>query len=367
MVDPRHTRLADVLVNYSVELRPADWTLIQADVVALPLAREVYRLALQAGAYPTLILGDESLSEIAFRYANDAQLEYVSPIENVLFEKADVLINLRATSNTRAMTHVDPAKMARRQGSRRHLLKTYMDRAASGALRWTLTQYPTQASAQEAEMSLSEYEDFVFGATLCDQPDPIAAWKAVAALQQGKVDWLKGRKHVTVKSATCDLSLSIEGRTFINCRGDKNLPDGEIFTGPVEDSINGWVKFTFPAIYNGRSVEGVALKFENGKVVSAKAAKNEDFLLSQLDIDPGARSLGEFAIGTNFGIKNFTGNILFDEKIGGTIHMALGRGYPETGSHNESAIHWDMICDMRGGGEIHVDGELFYKDGQFVA
>ena len=367
MTDPRHTKLANLLVNYSVELKPRDWTVIMADAVALPLAREVYRLALEAGAHPTLMLGDEAVAEIAYQYANDEQLDFVAPVETVVFEQMDALINLRATSNTRAMTHVDPARMARRQASRSPLMKTYMERAATGALKWTLTQYPTQASAQEAEMSLSEYEAFVYGATLCDRDDPIAAWKAMAALQQGKVDWLKGKQQVTVKSANCDLSLSVAGRTFINCRGDKNMPDGEIFTGPVEESINGWVKFTFPAIYNGRSVEDVELVFKDGKVVEARASKNEDFLLSQLDIDPGARFLGEFAIGTNFGIKDFTGNILFDEKIGGTIHMALGRGYPETGSHNELAIHWDMICDMRQGGEIHVDGELFYKDGNFVA
>ncbi len=366
MVDPRLTRLADLLVNYSVQVQPGEWTLVQAEVVAVPLAREVYRAVLRAGGHPLTLLFDEAISEIQYQEASDEQLVWVSPVERLLIEEADVMIALRATNNTRAMSNVDPAKMAKAQAARTELSAIHMRRAAAGELKWTLTQYPTQASAQEAEMSLSEYEDFVFGATFVDREDPIAEWQRISALQQRMVDWLKGKRHVTVKSANCDLSLSIEGRTFINSDGRRNMPSGEIFTGPVEDSVNGWVRFTYPAIYRGRAVEGVELRFQDGKVVEARASKNEEFLLSQLDIDAGARYLGEFAIGTNFGITKFTGNILFDEKIGGTIHMALGRSYPETGGKNESAIHWDMICDMRQGGEIYVDGELFYKDGAFV-
>lgn len=366
MVDPRLTKLADVLVNYSVKVQPGEWTMINAEVVAVPLAREVYRKVLQAGGHPLMLLNDEQMQGILYEEASDEQLAYLSPMEPLLYEKADVLIALNATHNTRAMSKIDPARTAIRQAARRGIMKTYMERSAKGELKWTLTQYPTQASAQEAEMSLSEYEDFVFGATMVNHEDPVAEWRKMSERQQRMCDWLVGKKHITVKSANCDLSLSIEDRPFINCDGDKNMPDGEIFTGPVEDSVNGWVRYTFPAIYGGRSVENVELRFEDGKVVDAKATKNEEFLLSQLNMDEGARYLGEFAIGTNFGIKNFTGNILFDEKIGGTIHMAVGAGYPETGSKNESSIHWDMICDMREGGEIHVDGELFYKDGDFV-
>ena len=366
MVDPRLTRLADLLVNYSAEVQPGEWTMIQAEVVALPLAREVYRAVLRAGGHPFVRLYDEALMQVRFQEASEEQLTWISPLEKLVVDELDVMIALRATNNTRAMTHVDPERMAKSQAARTELFSKQMQRTASGEFKWTLTQYPTHASAQEAEMSLSEYEDFVFRATFVDKDDPVAEWRKISAMQQRMVDWLEGKKHVTVKSANCDLSLSIEGRTFINSDGKKNMPSGEIFTGPVEDSVNGWVRFTYPAIYSGRSVEDVELRFENGRVVEAKASKNEDFLLSQLDVDEGARYLGEFAIGTNFGIKEFTGNILFDEKIGGTIHMALGRSYPETGGKNKSAIHWDMICDMRDGGEIHVDGELFYKDGDFV-
>ena len=366
MVDPRLARLADLLVNYSVELKPGEWTMIQAEVVALPLAREVYRAVLQAGGYPMLRLYDESTMLLDSKYASDEQIEWVSPLEKLVTDELDVMIALRATNNTRAMSHVDPAKFARAQKARAELGAKRMQRTADGDFKWTLTQYPTQASAQEAEMSLEEYEEFIFGATFCDRDDPVAEWNKISAMQQSKVDWLKGKKQVTVKSANCDLTLSIEDRVFVNSNGKKNMPSGEIFTGPVEQSVNGWVRFTFPAIYQGRSVEDVELRFEDGRVVEASASKNEAFLLSQLDIDEGARYLGEFAIGTNFGIKDFTGNILFDEKIGGTFHMALGRSYPETGGMNQSAIHWDMICDMRQGGEIHVDGDLFYKDGDFV-
>lgn len=215
-------------------------------------------------------------------------------------------------------------------------------------------------------MSLEEYEAFVYGSMFCDRDDPAGEWRKLSQMQQKKVDWLKGRKQVKCQGPNIDLQLSIEGRTFVNSDGHKNMPSGEIFTGPVEDSVNGWVRFDYPSIVSGRAVSGIELKFENGKVVHARAETNDDLLQAQLNTDAGARYLGEFAIGTNFGINQFTGNILFDEKIGGTIHMAVGKGYPETGSQNNSAVHWDMICDMRNDSTIHVDGELFYRNGEFV-
>jgi aminopeptidase len=228
------------------------------------------------------------------------------------------------------------------------------------------TLYPTHALAQEADMSLAEYEDFVYRACHVDLDDPVAAWQRMSGWQQTLVDWLAGKREVVVRGPHVDLTLSIAGRTFVNSDGHKNMPSGEVFTGPVEASVNGWIRFTYPAIYAGREVDGVQLQFEGGKVVSASASKNEAFLQQVLDTDPGARYLGEFAIGTNDGIRQFTKSILYDEKIGGTIHLAVGAGYPETGSHNESAVHWDMICDMRQGGQIWVDGELFYDSGRFL-
>jgi aminopeptidase len=245
-------------------------------------------------------------------------------------------------------------------------MKTYMQRAASGELRWVVTLFPTHAYAQDAEMSLSEYEDFVYGACMPDEDDPTAYWRRFSAWQQKIVDWLKGKERVHIVGPETDLRLSIAGRSFINSDGRRNMPSGEVFTGPVEDSAEGHVYFSYPAIYCGHQVTGVRLWFKDGKVVKATAEKNEDFLLETLDTDQGARYLGEFAIGTNEGITRFTGQILFDEKIHGSFHIAVGSGYPETGSKNQSAIHWDMICDMRAGGEIWVDDELLYRDGEFV-
>ena len=245
-------------------------------------------------------------------------------------------------------------------------MKTFMQRSAAGELRWTSTLFPTSAYAQDADMSLSDYEDFVYGACLPDREDPVGYWRRFSAWQQGIVDWLKGREQVHIVAPGTDLRLSVAGRSFINCDGRKNMPDGEIFTGPVEDSVEGHVYFSYPAIYQGREVMGVRLWFEKGRVVRASAEKNEAFLLATLDIDEGARRVGEFAIGTNQGVTRFTRQILFDEKINGSFHMALGAGYPETGSENESAIHWDMICDMRDGGEIWVDDDLLYRDGAFA-
>jgi aminopeptidase len=215
-------------------------------------------------------------------------------------------------------------------------------------------------------MSLSDYEDFFYGATYCDTDDPIAEWERIYREQQRVVDWLNGKEQVVVKSPNADLTLSVAGRTFINSDGTNNMPSGEVFTGPVEESANGWVKFTYPAIEKGKEVTGIRLEFKDGKVVKASAERHEDFLLAMLDSDEGARYLGEFAIGTNYGIKRFTKSILFDEKIGGSFHLALGAGYPETGSKNVSGIHWDMICDIRQDSEILVDDELFYKDGKFM-
>ena len=215
-------------------------------------------------------------------------------------------------------------------------------------------------------MSLEDYEDFVYGACFCDAQDPAAEWRKLSVMQQDKVDYLVGKDRVKLHGPNIDLELSVAGRAFVNSDGKRNMPSGEIFTGPVEDSVNGWVRFSYPAIVGGRAVSGIELRFVDGKVTDASAEMNEELLHAQLETDAGARYLGEFAIGTNFGIDRFTGMILYDEKIGGTVHMAIGMGYPETGSLNKSAVHWDMICDMRHDSEIRVDGELFYRNGQFV-
>jgi len=365
MVDPRIRKWAAVLTHYSNAIQPGQWALIQASIVALPLVKELYRAILQAGGHPEVRFSG-ALDEILFKEASDAQLEWTSPSTTLTFEQCDALFAIWGSENTRALSSINPERMARVQKAQAPLFNKMLERMASKALQWVGTQYPTNAHAQEAEMSLDEYTEFAFGAMLLNEENPVAAWQAVAARQQSKVDWLKGRRQIAIKSANCDLTLSIEGRSFDNACGRENMPDGEIYTSPVEDSANGWVRFTYPAIYGGRSVEGVELTFEDGRVVKATAEKNEEFLKSQLAVDEGASYLGEFAIGTNFGIQKFTGELLYDEKIGGSFHVAVGAGFPDLGGKNQSGIHWDMICDMRGGGEIYADGELFYKDGQFV-
>ncbi len=365
MTDKRMKKLADVLVNYSVKVKPGDWVYINSSIVAMPLLKEVYKQVLLAGGNPTTNIYLDDLNELFYKNAGDEQMEFVAPNLKLYYETADVMIHLRGAENTRALSGVDPKKQAKRAQATRSLTETYMARSATKELRWVLTDYPCLAFAQEADMSLSEFEDFVYAATYADTDDPVAEWTRIHNEQQKVVDWLKGKKIVTVKSPNADLTLSIEGRTFINSDGEHNMPSGEVFTGPVEDSANGWVYYTYPAISQGREVEGIRLEFKDGKVVKATAEKNEEFLLTQLDTDEGARYLGEFAIGTNYGIQKFTKSILFDEKIGGSFHMALGAGYPETGSVNKSSIHWDMICDIREDSEIRVDGELLYKDGKF--
>ena len=366
MKDPRIKKLADLLVNYSVKVQPEEWVLISGHMAAEPLVSEVLRAVLEAGGRPQILMGSDDITEYTLKYANEDQISWISPTITMLYQEIDVLIALRAFDNTKHMAGIDPKKLQLQSQARQVLMKTYLERAAAGELKWTLTNYPCSAYAQDADMSLSEYEDFVYGATYCDRDDPVAEWKRIHDEQQIVVDWLNGKKQVVLKSPNVDLTLSVEGRTFINADGTNNMPSGEVFTGPVEDSANGWVKFTYPAIEKGKEVTGIHLEFKDGKVVNATADKNEEFLLSELDSDEGARFLGEFAIGTNYGIRKFTKSILYDEKIGGSFHMALGAGYPETGSKNVSSIHWDMICDIREDSEIKVDGELLYKDGKFM-
>ncbi len=366
MRDERVEKLADLLVNYSVSIKPGDRVAIQAGTPAEPLIKAIYMKVLQAGGHPIILMEPVGTEEVLYKYASDEQLAYVhEPIKHVI-ENYDVSISIIADANTKAMTRIDPAKMVKRSQAFRELNDTFMRRAAEGEVRWTVTLFPTNAHAQDAEMSLSDYEDFVYNACLPDPADPIGYWKKISAQQDKLVEWLKGKDKIHVVGPETDLHLRVGGRTFVNCDCRYNVPDGEIFTGPVEDSVEGCVYFSYPAIFKGREVTGVRLWFEKGKVVKAAATKNEDFLLQTLDTDEGSRTVGEFAIGTNSGISRFTGEILFDEKIGGSFHMALGAGYPETGSLNRSGIHWDMICDLRDGGEIWVDDQLFYQNGKFV-
>ena len=364
MPDPRLLKLADLLVHYCTAVQPGDWVLVRGHVASLPLVEATVAAVVDAGGNPTVHLESDGLAA-ALLGGSDSQLEWVSPLDEMMAENLDVRIGINAATNTRALTGLDPARQRRQQNARRPLNRKLAERSAAGTHRWVGTLFPCPAYAQEADMSLVDYEDFVYAATFADQPDPVAAWLEVRATQQRWVDWLKGKDQVVVAGPNVELTLSIAGRTFINSDGKRNMPSGEIFTGPVEESVNGWIRFSYPALRGGREVDGVEFRFKDGEVVKASATKNEEYLLSQIASDPGAARLGEFALGTNYRIQRFTKSILYDEKIGGTIHLALGKSYPETGAVNESAIHWDMICDMRSDSEIRVDGELFYKDGEF--
>jgi aminopeptidase len=369
MTDPRIANLARILVQYSTKVQKGDKVAISGyplEPVATPLIREVYREVLLAGGYPHTFIDFEERDYLFFALANEEQLRYVSPIRRMVIEEFDVEFRIGSQTNTRRLSGIDPEKQRIFSQAVRDLADTFMQRSASGAYRWVATRFPTQAYAQDAEMSLKEFEDFFYGCTFADTDDPIARWQAMREDQDRLVQWLSGRKEMLVKGPDVDLRFSVEGRVFLNDAGECNMPDGEIETGPVEDSVNGWVRFHYPAIEDGREVHGVELYFEDGRVVKATAEKGEDFLLSMLELDAGARYLGEFAIGTNERIQRFTKDMLFDEKMSGTVHMALGAGYPETGSKNKSSLHWDMLCEMRNGGQIVVDGDLFYESGRFM-
>jgi len=366
MRDPRITALAQILVRYSTKVGEGDVCTIEGESAAEPLLQAIYEEVLQAGGNPIVHMAMEGQSAAYFEYASEDQLQWISPVAEWAVDNADVRIAVMASQNTRALSRVPPDRQAMRQAATQRLMKRAMERSAEGSYRWALTLFPTNAYASEAGMSLKDYEDFYYGACLATDSDPLGAWQRTSEETKRLSDWIQGRSEVHVTGDGTDLRLGIENRTFIAADGKHNMPDGEFFTGPVEDSAEGEIKFHLPASYAGREVAGVRYRFAGGKIVDASAEKGEDFLIEMLDTDDGARRLGELGIGTNYGITNGTGEILLDEKIGGTVHLAVGRSYPETGGVNESAIHWDMICDLRQGGQIEVDGEPLQRDGQFV-
>ena len=366
MSDPRLVKLAEVLVNYSIKVKPGDWVHVHSGWLALSLAKEVQTCVLRAGGNPSVTLESKDLEAAFLAEAEEAQLLWTPPLDMHMIKKADAWIVIDAPENTRGMSNIDPERQQMRNSAFRKWSEIYMKRSATKELRWVMTSYPCQALAQEAEMSLTEFENFVYQATFVDQNDPVGSWQKVHDEQERLVKRLAGKESISIRGPQADMTLSITGRTFINSSGDENMPSGEIFTSPVENSAEGWVYFSFPAVFQGVVVEGARLEFKKGKVINASAEKNEAFLHKMLDTDKGSRRLGELGIGTNYGIQRFTRNILYDEKIGGTFHLALGNGFGEAGGNNKSAIHWDLITDAKSGIEMRVDGELFYKDGKFV-
>jgi aminopeptidase len=366
MRDQRAEALAQILVRYSTRVRKGDVCVVQGTTTAEPLVQAVYEEVLRAGGLPILQMSTEEAMSAFYRLASDEALDWVPPTSEWAVENADVRIAVMAEANTRALSQADPKRQTRAQRARRHLMDTSMRRSAAGEYRWSLTLFPTHAHASEAGMSLSEYEAFYYGACLATDADPLTAWQRQSDQVNHLAGWIEGKEEVHVQGPGTDIKLGVAGRTWIPCTGEHNMPDGEFFTGPVEDSVEGEVAFSFPAVYGGREVAGVRMRFEAGKVVDASAERGEAFLIETLDTDEGARRLGELGIGTNYGIATATKEILLDEKIGGTVHMAIGMSYPESGGANESAVHWDMVCDLRQGGTITVDGEELQRDGKFV-
>lgn len=366
MKDPRLEKLANLLVDYSLKLKPREIVAINGDAIAAPAIRACYRAAVRRGAFVFCDVALDGMAEIFYTEANKEQLQWVSPFHRYKIGKIDAFIGFWASANTKCLSNVDPKRLAMASTARKPLNKIFMDRTAAKKLRWVGTQWPCQASAQDAEMSLDEYEEFVYGAGHLDDPDPVKTWKRISVAQQALTDFMNRRRQVRIVAEDTDITFSVKGRRWINCDGQLNFPDGEVFTGPVEETVEGHVKFSFPAVHNGREVDGVRLTFERGKVVKAEADKGLEFLRAMIAMDKGSCYLGESAFGTNYNVKRYTKNTLFDEKIGGTIHLALGAGYPETCNKNRSGLHWDMVCDLRQGGAIYADGELIQKNGRFL-
>jgi len=360
-------KYAKVLVDYSTKVKEDDLVIIRMESVkARPLVKEIYKECLLKGAHPVIRLSIPEAQEYFVKYANEKQLEYIDPMTKIEYEKANVLISIGAPENVKHMAKADSKKMAQRSKVTRPLSDLLLNRSAKGELNWVIADFPTDALAQEAKMSLEEYTEFLIKGCYLHENDPVSKWKEIGKEQDRIVDYLNKTTKIRYKGEKTDITFSTEGRVWISCCGLNNFPDGEIFTSPVEDSANGEIYFDYPAIYRGNESHKILLKLENGKVIYAKAEQGDEFFQNMINIDEGAKFVGEIAIGTNDMIQDITGNILFDEKIGGAIHMALGASYPETGGKNVSGLHWDLIKNMKNGGEIYADDKLIYQNGKFI-
>jgi aminopeptidase len=366
MADSRVARLADLLVNYSLRLAPGQTVRIDGGTVATPLVTELYRYALRAGANPRANVAVEGLDVIALQESSDEQLTFVSELDRFDVEHVDAVVTIWSDRNTRALGQANPERVSKRIASRRALTNRFWERIDDGSATWVGTRFPTDAHAQDAEMSLAEYEDFVYGAChVQGDQDPVEHWRGVSGDLNAHARELESFRELRILGPDTDLRVGVDGRSWRAADGRLNMPDGEIFTSPLETETSGDIRFSFPAIFQGRGVDDVRLRFEGGRVTLAEAAIGNDFLQSLLDMDEGARILGEVAFGMNDEIDRFTRDILFDEKIGGTMHLALGSSFKQLGGLNESGLHWDLICDLRADGEVYADGELVWKAGSF--
>ena len=355
MADPRVRKLANILIRHSLRVKRGETVLIgSSSELAKPLVLEVFREVMEAGGHPLTSIAFEETLNIFYSLANGAQIRNFPKTRMYEARNIECFVNIRASANKKALSNIDPGKM----GERAKVLRPISEEIV-GKKRWILCNFPTNSLAQEADMSLEEYEDFLYGSTNID-------WMKVRKKEMRLKGLLDRANEVRVVGKDTDLKVGIKGRKAIPCYGERNMPDGEVFLSPVEDTAEGHIYYEMPAIYQGKEVLGIRLRFRGGKVVDARAEKNEDFLIAMLDTDRGARFLGELGIGVNYGIQKFSKDILFDEKIGGTVHLAVGRSYTEAGGKNVSAIHWDMIKDLRTDGAIYLDGRPIQKNGRFL-
>ncbi len=366
MKDLRLEKLADLIVNYSVKVKPGDYVFIICDEVASPFMIEVTKAAIQAGGLVETILNNQEVAEAKLKYGSHEQISQDNFLMEAVVNKADVLITAWGGRNTKVNANINADRIKSKALSDKSWRKIFSKKMGDKSLRWVGTMFPTHSDAQEANMSLADYEDFVYGAGLLDKDNPASEWEKISASQEKWVKYLDTKKELHIVSKGTDLKVSVNGRKWINCDGRVNFPDGEVFTSPVDDKINGKISFSFPGIYAGKEIEGIQMEIKDGLVTKASAKKGEDLLNALLSTDDGSARFGEVAIGTNYGIQEFTRNMLFDEKIGGTVHMAIGDSMPDAGGLNRSSIHWDMLCDMRQEGKIYADGELFYEKGKFI-
>ena len=364
-MDPRIDKLAKVLLNYSLKLKKGQILLIKGETVAMPLIKAAYAEAVRIGALPEVQILIPDNEEMFLKNASEEQMKFISPISRTRVNKIDAYLGIWGTENSRYLSSVDSKRQARFYKYQKPMKERFFKRVANKELSWVGTQFPTLADAQEADLSLSDYADFVYRAGHIHSADPVKHWKKVHSDQQRLVKILNRFSTLHIQAPGTDLKLRIKGRKWVNCAGTENFPDGEIFTSPIENSAEGVIHYSYPAVYAGREVEDVRLEFKKGKVVKETAAKNLKFLTDMLNSDKGARFLGEVAIGTNYEIKRFSKNTLFDEKIGGTCHLAVGEGFEESGGKNRSAIHWDMVCDLKKDSEIKADGKVIYRNGKF--
>jgi aminopeptidase len=357
-IDPR--AFADLLAGYCLEVRPGQQIVVRSSAEAAPLLLELQRAILERDAWPIIRVDLPGQTRGFYDHAGDRHLDEISDLALAEAKGVDANLGITATSDVRELVGVDPAKITRLARARRPLREAIMKK------RWCSTLWPTEALAGQAGMSLAEYQAFVSRALFLNQPDPVRSWGGLRTFQAKLIERLQSARDVRIEADGTDLTLRVAGRTWVNSDGRRNMPSGEVFTGPHENSANGRIRFTVRSAPEGVDVDGVELEFADGEVVSARADTGEEYLRRALETDGGAKFLGELGIGTNFGIDRPTGTILFDEKIGGTVHLALGRSYPETGGKNASALHWDLICDLRAGGRLTADGDVLMLDGRFA-